>query len=106
MMKIVKTIFFINILMAGIDYESQIQPIFDSRCIDCHGNFGGLDMSSYENLMNGGNNMNISLELPPELMDVSHQLQPPKSPAPPSMTPIEPVIVPGLATILSAAPPT
>ena len=54
MMKIIKTIFFINILMAGIDYESQIQPIFDSRCIDCHGNFGGLDMSSYENLMNGG----------------------------------------------------
>jgi len=48
-----------TILMATIDYESQIQPIFNSKCVDCHGNFGGLDMSSYENLMNGGNSGDV-----------------------------------------------
>jgi Leucine-rich repeat (LRR) protein len=40
--------------MAAIDYDSEIQPIFDSRCVNCHGNMGGLDLSSYENLMSGG----------------------------------------------------
>jgi len=41
-------------LIAQIDYNSQIQPIFDDRCINCHGSMGGLNLTSYENLMEGG----------------------------------------------------
>ena len=39
-----------------VDYSLTIQPIFDNHCIGCHGNFGGLDLSSYQALMTGGNN--------------------------------------------------
>ncbi len=30
--------------------------IFDSNCTSCHGNSGGLDLTSYSSLMAGGNN--------------------------------------------------
>ena len=40
--------------LAQVDYDSQIQPIFDDRCISCHGSMGGLNLTSYENLMDGG----------------------------------------------------
>ena len=39
---------------AQVDYPSHIQPIFDDRCISCHGSMGGLNLTSYENLMDGG----------------------------------------------------
>lgn len=26
----------------GVDYASEIQPLFDSRCTGCHGDSGGL----------------------------------------------------------------
>lgn len=29
---------------AAVDYETQIQPIFDSNCIRCHGGAGGLKL--------------------------------------------------------------
>ena len=45
---------FILPLKADVDYNSQIQPIFDDRCISCHGSMGGLNLTSYENLMAGG----------------------------------------------------
>ena len=37
----------------AVDYETQIQPIFDNNCGNCHlGNSsGGLNLSSYDNLM-------------------------------------------------------
>ena len=42
----------------SIDYESEIEPIFANHCNECHsyggGYFGGLDLTSYDNLMNGG----------------------------------------------------
>ena len=46
----------ISLLLAmlfPVDYESQIQPIFNDNCGNCHlGNSsGGLNLSSYENLM-------------------------------------------------------
>ena len=46
-------IFVISGLIFSVDYESQIQPIFDSHCGNCHlGNSsGGLNLSNYENLM-------------------------------------------------------
>ena len=52
-MRKIAIIFIISNLMFGVDYESQIQPIFDSHCGNCHlGNSsGGLNLSNYENLM-------------------------------------------------------
>ena len=40
---------------SSIDYSSQIQPIFNSSCTNCHGGAGGLNLSTYDNVMNGGN---------------------------------------------------
>ena len=41
-----------------IDYNSQIQPIFDSKCIQCHqgaaSNSGGLSLVSYDEVIEGG----------------------------------------------------
>ena len=41
-----------------IDYSSEIQPIFEINCTECHsyggGYAGGLDLGSYTNLMEGG----------------------------------------------------
>ena len=45
-----------------IDYTSQIQPIFDAFCTSCHGNTdgaGGLRLTSYDNLMAGGNSGDV-----------------------------------------------
>ena len=41
-----------------IDYLTEIQPIFTSRCVNCHinGNSGGLNLSSWSNLMAGNSN--------------------------------------------------
>ena len=47
------------IVFGQIDYETQIQPIFNSQCIDCHQGdaayFGGLNLTNYDSLMAGGN---------------------------------------------------
>ena len=42
-------------LEAQVDYESQIQTIFNYSCTGCHGNSGGLNLTTYSGLMNGGN---------------------------------------------------
>ena len=47
-------LFFLIPLEAQVDYNSQIQPIFNNHCINCHGNMGGLNLTSYDNLMQGG----------------------------------------------------
>jgi hypothetical protein len=44
-------------LIPGSFYEQHINPIFDSRCVTCHGESkvkGGLRLDSYEQLMKGG----------------------------------------------------
>ena len=46
-------------LLAQVDYDSQIQPIFNLKCTQCHGNSAGLDLSSYENIMTGSNNGDV-----------------------------------------------
>ena len=40
-----------------VDYNSEIQPIFDANCANCHldNSFGELNLSSYINVMSGGN---------------------------------------------------
>ena len=53
----IQTMLFLILLVpvtAQVDYNSQIQPIFDDRCVSCHGSMGGLNLTSYENLMDGG----------------------------------------------------
>jgi hypothetical protein len=38
-----------------IDYQTQIQPIFSQYCTGCHPNAGGLNLSSYNEVIEGGN---------------------------------------------------
>ena len=40
-----------------IKYSIHIQPIFDQHCISCHGNSGGVKLSSYDALMNTSSNI-------------------------------------------------
>ena len=37
-----------------VSYKMDIQPLFDSGCINCHGNQGQLSLTTYENTMKGG----------------------------------------------------
>ena len=48
--------FFITLLFSQINYESQIQPIFDANCVSCHtpGGSATLDLTSYNGVMTGG----------------------------------------------------
>ena len=46
-------------LFAQIDYETEIQTIFNNNCINCHGNSGGLSLDSYASLMTGGNSGSV-----------------------------------------------
>ena len=49
------------IVFGQIDY-SEIQPIFNSRCINCHSGSDaeeGLNLSSYNNVMNGGDSGDV-----------------------------------------------
>ena len=49
-------------LYAGVDYNSEIQPIFNSRCTNCHSGSDaeeGLNLSSYNNVMNGGDSGDV-----------------------------------------------
>jgi len=41
-----------------VSFSYDIQPIFNIKCLDCHGAGGNanLDLSSYSTLMSGGNN--------------------------------------------------
>ena len=41
--------------IVGLDYNLSVQPIFNQRCTGCHGSNGGLSLTSYANVMNGGN---------------------------------------------------
>ena len=60
--KYIILVFLILPLYAEVDYNSEIQPIFDNNCISCHIDggvyFGGLDLSSYSEVMEGGNSGN------------------------------------------------
>ena len=53
------TVFSCYIAMSqSVDYDTEIQPIFNNSCMPCHeGNnpSGGLNLTSYANVMNGSN---------------------------------------------------
>jgi len=54
--------FLILPLYAEIDYNSEIQPIFNSRCTNCHSGSDAeedLSLISYNNLMNGGDSGDV-----------------------------------------------
>lgn len=38
-------------ILAQIDYSSQVQPIFDSNCIACHGGTSGVTVTDYASVM-------------------------------------------------------
>ena len=42
-----------------VDYNSEIQPIFNESCTSCHGGLAGLSLASYNNVMNGGNSGDV-----------------------------------------------
>jgi len=62
MPKYIYSIIIISNIYSQVDYSTQIQPIFDNNCISCHINggtyFGGLDLSSYSEVMEGGSSGN------------------------------------------------
>ena len=46
----------------GVSYIANVKPIFDAKCIKCHGvetTKEGLDMQTYENLMAGSRNGSV-----------------------------------------------
>lgn len=50
------------IVPATISYAANVKPIFDAKCIKCHGvesTKEGLDMQTYENLMAGSRNGSV-----------------------------------------------
>ena len=49
-MRIILSILLTGFLIA-VDYETEIQPIFNANCIGCHGGSGGLYLTSYSDLM-------------------------------------------------------
>ena len=54
-MKKAITLYLFSIIFSSVDYNLQIQPIFDENCGNCHlGNSsGGLNLSNYHNLILG-----------------------------------------------------
>jgi len=51
---------------AQVNYETEIQPIFNSNCIGCHsgGSFpsAGLNLTSFDGVMAGSNSGNVIVE--------------------------------------------
>lgn len=42
--------------VTDVSYQSDIQPIFDTRCVSCHGNAVGLTLNSYDSVLGGSIN--------------------------------------------------
>ncbi|SMO34612.1 T9SS type A sorting domain-containing protein [Gracilimonas mengyeensis] len=52
-------------LKAQVDYETEIQPIFNSNCVTCHGSSSGVTLSSYDAVMNSvGNQYGSNIVVP------------------------------------------
>lgn len=43
-------------LFAQVDYASEIQTIFNTRCTSCHGASGGISLTSYNSVINANGN--------------------------------------------------
>jgi mono/diheme cytochrome c family protein len=49
-----------------VSFSSDLSPIFEAKCVFCHGDLGGWDSSSYEAVMTTGNNAPVVLPGNPE----------------------------------------
>lgn len=38
----------------AVSFKTDIQPIFEARCVICHGGTAGLVLNNYENILRGG----------------------------------------------------
>lgn len=38
----------------AVSFKMEVQPIFNSRCVACHGGTAGLFLNNYENMLRGG----------------------------------------------------
>ena len=56
MMRFILTVILFSKLFGQVDYNSQIQPIFDTNCTTCHSYAGSatLNLTSFSGLINGG----------------------------------------------------
>ena len=67
MPKYIYLILVVSNLFSQVDYTTQIQPIFDNNCTSCHSDggtyFGGLDLSSYSLVIEGGSSGNTIVPL-------------------------------------------
>lgn len=45
-------LFTVTELHAQVDYQQDIQPIFDARCVSCHGGSSGVFLQNYDAVMN------------------------------------------------------
>ena len=59
MKKMLMILLTISMGFAQVDYETQVQTIFNNNCTGCHGNSGGLNLTSYDGLMAGGNSGDV-----------------------------------------------
>lgn len=50
----------------GVSFASDVMPIFESKCVACHGNFGGWDASTYTSVLGTGNNAPVIIPGDPE----------------------------------------
>ena len=58
MKKIINLFIIPFLVFCQVDYDTEIQPILDAKCTSCHQGsatyFGGLSLTSYNDLMAGG----------------------------------------------------
>ena len=78
MPKYIYSILIISNLFSQVDYSTQIQPIFDNNCISCHIDggtyFGGLDLSSYPLVMEGGSSGNTIVPFDHSSSELFHRI--------------------------------
>ena len=58
----------------GIDFSTDVMPIFEAKCVMCHGELGGWDGTTYESTMNSGNNAPVVTPGDPEHSLLSQKL--------------------------------
>ena len=47
---------FTSYVVCAVDYNSEIQPIFNANCIGCHGGSGGFSLASWNDVIEGTSN--------------------------------------------------
>ncbi len=60
-------LFTVTELYAQVDYQQDIQPIFNARCVSCHGGTSGVFLQNYDAVMNSvGNQYQQNIVIPEE----------------------------------------